>query len=224
MVTVETERADRGSLDGASASSAGQRRGHHRPAGREPPKDEGVEGDGEKPSTMMGGRVARPGAGPRPLVAPIAAFVACVLLCGTLGEWNVSSSRLRAHATDASVYVGVFESVLTAHARARRARVLVDGPRGGGGGEGRGGEGASGPRPLGPTSRPRSAETEHAPPHCSLFSSLRRHVGRRGSAERTTMESVRLGVHLARESKSVASMADAMDVHRAQARVAIARS
>ncbi|RLU20189.1 hypothetical protein DMN91_006796 [Ooceraea biroi] len=86
MVTVETERADRGSLDGASASSAGQRRGHHRPAGREPPKDEGVEGDGEKPSTMMGGRVARPGAGPRPLVAPIAAFVACVLLCGTLGD------------------------------------------------------------------------------------------------------------------------------------------
>lgn len=64
------------------------------------------------PLTMLGECVARrSGARPRPLVAlPTSlAFVACVLLLGgTLGEWTVSFSRLRAYATRSRV--GVFES------------------------------------------------------------------------------------------------------------------
>jgi len=50
----------------------------------------------------MGRCIGRPGARPR----PIAAFVTCVLLCGTLGEWNVSPSRLHV-CVYTSMYVGV---------------------------------------------------------------------------------------------------------------------
>lgn len=58
-----------------------------------PPLEVGVDSG---PLTMLGKCVARR-SGARP-TSP--AFIACVLLlCGTLGEWTVSFSRLRAFAT-----------------------------------------------------------------------------------------------------------------------------
>lgn len=65
--------------------------------------------------TRMGECAARAGARPRPFLG-LPFFLACVLLYGTLGEWKISFSRLRAFVGEVSVLVGVFKSARTAHA------------------------------------------------------------------------------------------------------------